>query len=382
MPTMTTLTKVTKEEAPMTGGGTLRIASIPAGHPYVRHLAAVDEPDRVVRLPDPVPAVADPVPGQWWPPVMLDRAWIGRHHHEFDLMHLHFGFESADPATLAGWCADLAGAGKPLVVTVHDLVNPHLTDQRRHVALLDVLIPRADRLITLTAGAAAEIHRRWGHRATVIPHPHIVALDWPMPEIRTRSTGEFVVGLSVKDLRANVDPLPVLAALARVLPRLPATTVQVDLHPELLSRDDRRAVALRAFLDGRKAADGWSVWTHPRLTDAQLWNHLHSLDLSVLPYAFGTHSGWLEACVDVGSAVLVPDIGHYAEQHGHPTYPRAADGAVDPAGFAAALHRIRRDPALATPPRPDRRAQRRRIADAHERIYRSALATARVTALC
>jgi len=356
----------------------LRVASIPAGHPYVRHLAAVDEPDRVVRLPDPVPAVADPVPGQWWPPVMLDRAWIELHHDEFDLMHLHFGFESADPAILAGWCADLAGAGKPLVVTVHDLVNPQLTDQRRHVALLDVLIPRADRLITLTAGAAAAIRRRWGRRATVIPHPHIVPLDWTVPRVPTRPTGDFVVGLSVKDLRANVDPLPVLDALAQALPQLPGTTVLVDLHPELLSRDDRRAVALRAFLDDRKAADGWSVWTHPRLSDAELWNHLHSLDLSVLPYAFGTHSGWLEACVDVGSAVLVPDIGHYAEQHGHPTFPRAADGAVDPAGFAAVLRRIRRDPALATPPKPDRCAQRRRIADAHERIYRSAVATARV----
>ncbi len=365
----------------MAAGATLRVASIPAGHPYVRHLAAVDGPDRVVRLPDPVPAVADPVPGQWWPPVMLDRAWIEQHRHEFDLMHLHFGFESADPITLAGWCADLAGAGKPLVVTVHDLANPHFVDQRRHVALLDVLIPRADGLITLTAGAAATIRQRWGRRATVIPHPHIVALDWTAPSPPPRPNDDFVVGLSVKDLRANVDPLPVLAALAKALPESPGTTVLVDLHPELLTRDDPSAAALRAFLDGRKAADGWSVWPHPRLTDAQLWTHLHSLDLSVLPYAFGTHSGWLEACVDVGTAVLVPDIGHYAEQHGHPTFPRAADGAVDPAGFAAVLRRIRRDPALATPPKPDRRAQRRHIADAHVRIYRSAVATAGVRSL-
>ena len=357
----------------MAGGAGVRVASIPAGHPYVRHLAPLDGSDRVVRLPDPVPAVADPMPGQWWPPVMLDRAWIERHHDDFDLVHLHFGFEAADPVTLAAWCADLARAGRPLVVTVHDLVNPHLSDQRPHLALLDVVIPRADRLITLTAGAAAVIHRRWGRRATVIPHPHIVALDWTAPRVPAGQDREFVVGISIKDLRANVDPLPVLRALAAALPGLPGTRVEIDGHPGILSRDDERAVGVRDFLDARQGDDRWSVWTHPRLTDDKLWEHLHSLDLSVLPYAFGTHSGWLEACVDVGSGVLVPDIGHYTEQHGHPAFPRAADGSVDPARFADVLGRVRREPALATPPRPDRRAQRRRIADTHERIYRSAL---------
>ena len=113
--------------------------------------------------------------------------------------------------------------------------------------------------------------------------------------------------------------------------------------------------------------------THPRFDDEELWAHLRSLDLCVLPYAFGTHSGWLEACVDVGTAVLVPDIGYYSEQHGHLAYSRAADGAVDPVQLAAVLNQLRREPALATPARPDRREQRRQIARAHQRIYREAL---------
>ena len=34
--------------------------------------------------------------------------------------------------------------------------------------------------------------------------------------------------------------------------------------------------------------------------DDELWDYLQSLDVSVLPYRFGTHSGWLEACHDLG----------------------------------------------------------------------------------
>ena len=34
----------------------------------------------------------------------------------------------------------------------------------------------------------------------------------------------------------------------------------------------------------------------------------------MLPYRFGTHSGWLEACYDLGTPVLAPDCGFYAEQ--------------------------------------------------------------------
>ena len=128
--------------------GPIRVASIPANHPYVRHLAPLDGEGRVVRLPDPAPDVPDPLPGQWWPPAMLDTGWVAAQHREFDLAHLHFGFDAATPAELTSWTAELARHGRPLIFTVHDLINPHFVDQTRHEAHLDVLIPAADELIT------------------------------------------------------------------------------------------------------------------------------------------------------------------------------------------------------------------------------------------
>jgi hypothetical protein len=53
---------------------------------------------------------------------------------------------------------------------------------------------------------------------------------------------------------------------------------------------------------------------HERRSDEQLWEHLRSIDLAVLPYAFGTHSGWVEACYDLGTTVLAPRTGYWVEQ--------------------------------------------------------------------
>ena len=362
---------------------TIRVASIPANHPYIRHIAPVDGSATggavVSRLPDPLPNVPNPLPGQWWPPVMLEREWVAAHHRDFDLAHLHFGFDAAAPDDLQRWLRELERRGRPLVMTVHDLLNPHFIDQHGHAAQLDVLIPAATEIITLTAGAAATIKNRWGRTAEVIPHPHVVPLDELPPLPRARPGDGMTIGLHAKSLRANVDPLPVLKALDAAVsgpianPDRPRLRVRVDLHPDVLNRSDTGAVALREWLQHRVNDNAWQVAVHPMFTDAELWAYLGSLDVCVLPYRFGTHSGWLEACVDLGTGVLVPDTGHYAEQHQHLSYPRSNGGSVDATTFAGVLGDVLRDPSRGVRERPDRAAQRRLIAAAHERVYRRAL---------
>ncbi|MBE7163634.1 MAG: glycosyltransferase family 1 protein, partial [Williamsia herbipolensis] len=114
----------------------IAVASIPSGHPYVRGLSFGD--DDVTRLPDPVPEGATS-PGQWWPPVMLDPRWIRSHVDDLDLVHVHFGVESFPLEHLRAVIATLRETGKPLVYTVHDLVNPQLTDQSAHDEQLGLL---------------------------------------------------------------------------------------------------------------------------------------------------------------------------------------------------------------------------------------------------
>ncbi|MFI6215217.1 glycosyltransferase [Nocardia brasiliensis] len=348
---------------------TLRVASVPASHVYVRHLSPLDGADGVVRLPDPRPADGRTVPGGWWPPVMLDPRWIRRNHRRFDVFHVHFGFDSVPTEMLADIVGELREHGKPLVYTAHDLRNPHQPDPRSHREQLDVLIPAADEIITLTPSAAAQIERHWGRTPHVLSHPHVVERELIEAP---RRTGPFVLGVHAKSLRANMDPLPILEVLAETIATLPDARLRIDLHDELFDPENHwyNPTAGAALVDfGRRP--GVSVRVHEYFTDDQLWQYLSSLTVSLLPYRFGTHSGWLEACYDLGTAVIAPSCGCYAEQR------RCAVFGFDETHFdAAALDRAVRAVYEGAAERADwtaRRDERAALAAAHRGIYEQAL---------
>ncbi|GHH36245.1 glycosyltransferase [Streptomyces candidus] len=356
-----------------TSGGTalfdtIRVASVPAGHVYVRHCSDPRQPDGVVRLRDPRPNGAPSTSQRWWPPVMLDPAWVNAHHEEFDVFHLHFGFDAQSPAQLGSLVGALRRHGKPLLYTVHDLRNPHQPDPAPHEAALDVLVPAADHLITLTPGAAAEIARRWQREATVLPHPHVVA-EPRLTRPRPHHDG-FRVGVHAKSLRPNMVLLPVVRVLAEAVADLPDAQLQVNIHHEV-GDPAAHAHAPEVMAELRTLADAGRLRLeeHDYFDDDELWDYLSSLDLSVLPYAFGTHSGWLEACHDLGTAVAAPSCGYYAQQRPCLSYGSTQRDGLDEASLRAAVleaHRAR--PAWRASP-AEREAERAAVAAAHRRIY-------------
>jgi hypothetical protein len=353
---------------------TICVASVPASHVYVRHLADPDpDPDDVVRLPDVPPADGRLVPGGWWPPAMLDPVWVRANASRFDVFHVHFGFDAIPLEQLAATIDALDARGIPLVYTVHDLRNPHQRCSHDHDARLALLVERAARLITLTPGAAAVLRERFGREADVLPHPHVV----PVARLGARRVTRdgFVVGIHAKSLRANMDILPVARTLAVALEEIPGARLRLDVHDEVFDRgswafDPRTGARLRALAARNPHVD---LVQHAYFDDDELWDYLASLDVSILPYRFGSHSGWLEACHDLGTTVLAPSCGFYAEQRACLTYHLDEDG-FDPATLveaAVAAH--------AAGPRPpaDRAArleERRMLSRAHARIYREALA--------
>ena len=350
----------------------LRIASVPEGHVYVRHLSAADGSDRVRRLPDPPPLDADATPGQWWPPAMLSAGWVRAHQAEFDIFHIHFGFDALEASDLAALVAELRRWDKPLVYTVHDLQNPHHTDTVAHDSHLNVLIPAAAALVTLTPGAAAVIEERWGRKATVIPHPHIV--DFDRMALPTPARGdEFVIGVHAKSVRASMDPQPVIQALVSALPELPHSRLQVNIHRDVFDEDGRRHdPVLAGYLRRADRLGRLDLRVHDCFTDDELWEYFEGLDVSVLPYRFGTHSGWLEACFDLGTTVLAPSCGFYAEQQRVLTFSmdqRGLDGdSLQQALRSAYVERPHWQASVA-----DRRRQRDGIAAGHRALYHRVL---------
>jgi glycosyltransferase involved in cell wall biosynthesis len=257
---------------------------------------------------------------------------------------------------------------------VHDLRNPHHEDRTLHDAQLDVLVPAADALVTLTAGAAREIRDRWGRRAHVVPHPHVV--DFPtMARLADRPrAGEVRIGLHVKSLRASMDPLRLLPALLRFVTTGPGTVLQVNGHRDVLEPGGARYCA-ELVLPLREAAAAGLVdlRVHDFMTDSELFAYLASLDVAVLPYRFGTHSGWLEACRDLGTTVVAPSCGYYADQGPVVTYVNQ-ERTFEPESLERALAEAVTRPALGRLTVEARRSQRAGIAAFHADLYGSLLA--------
>ncbi|MFJ3439110.1 glycosyltransferase family 1 protein [Streptomyces cyaneofuscatus] len=344
----------------------IRVASVPAGHVYVRHLSPPGG-DRVARLTDPRPCGAPSGSQQWWPPAMLDPGWVDAHADTFDVFHLHFGFDAQPPSALRALIETLRRHGKPLVYTVHDLANPHHHDESEHRAQLDVLVPAADRLITLTPGAAQEIAGRWGRTALVLPHPHVVE---PAGLVRPRpARNTFTVGVHAKSIRPNMDPLPVIRVLADALAELPDAVLRVDCHPEIDDPTSHwHAPGVLDELHEMDAKEQAKLSVHDYFDDDALWDYLIGLDVSVLPYRFGTHSGWLEACHDLGTTVLAPSCGFYAQQRPCLIYGHDRQG-LDAASLRAAVRTAYEERPVWRADPAHRRAERVRLAREHEALY-------------
>ncbi len=187
---------------------------------------------------------------------------------------------------------------------------------------------------------------------------------------RPRSDRSFRVGLHLKSLRANMDPMRVLPTLVDTVAGLDDAVLQVNCHRDILDADGaRRDEELARWLRQEADAGRLELAVHDYFSDQDLWAYLSSLDLSVLPYTFGTHSGWLEACRDLQTTVLAPSCGYYAEQG--PILGYTNDGeAFDAASLREAVVRAHTErPRLGTTVE-ERTEQRHLVAQAHEDIYR------------
>lgn len=365
-------------------GQPVRVASVPHNQVYIRHLEDFSSTSNspVFRLSDPAPdGSARSAESGWWPPAMLSAQWVDANHESFDLMHIHFGFDAIDPAQMGELIAQLRHHAKPLVYTVHDLINPHQPDPGAHRDLLDVLIPHADKLITLTAGAAREIKERWGADAQVLPHPHVVDFD-SMERIRAlretslqESTSKAApkIGVHLKGLRPNMDPR-ILDPLAAIVAQLPGAVLQVNIHAQVL---DPASTEYRGDLAQKLHAgvidEQWELHAHQYFSEQELFAYLASMDVNVLPYHFGTHSGWLEAALDVGTRVAAPDCGYYTDQDPSVAMFRLGEQGPNEESLKDAIQTLLAQPGLAGMDASGRQEQRRKLARAHQEIYATLL---------
>jgi hypothetical protein len=171
-----------------------------------------------------------------------------------------------------------------------------------------------------------------------------------------------------------MDPLAVLRILTQTLRGLPDSVLRVDVHHDVMDpQGANHDFQLVQFLQAGAAAGELSLCVHDYFSDEHLWSYLSGLDISVLPYRFGTHSGWLEACHDLGTTVIAPSCGFYAEQRPCLTYGHD-ENHLDAQSLAKAVTEAYAQRPVWRADFQDRLQERQALADAHRDLYLGLLA--------
>jgi hypothetical protein len=317
------------------------VATIPFADPYVD---AVLPPDAVHVGPS-----GDLSP---W----LDAAYLTEHATDIDVLHLHTGPAHVTSVAVQCWAETVRRLGIPLVVTVHRVRGPEdgCPGDDGTEAHLAAVLSTAEVVLTLTRGAADEIAERFGRTAIVVAHPSVAVPD---PELGAE---RGLVGLRLGRVSAAVpDPgALVRAALSGAVSGGGRLRVLVDGADEAWIPSAVRTLAARGDLE---------LVVHPSADRAAQLQQLH---VAVLPEPCGSHSRDLEICRDVGTRVVTPSCGWFADQWSDVvSYGNHEDGRLDPVSLTAAV-----GAALARPmPRPADREwrdeQRTAVRRVHADVY-------------
>lgn len=319
----------------MPGNPGMRVATIPFADPYVDAVL----PRGTVRVGPSA------VPSPW-----LDPAHVEAHAGEVDVLHLHVGLVPLRPSALETWAETVRRVGLPLVVTVHRLHDRSHHGDRSDAALAAVLA-HAEVVLTLTPGAADEIAERFGRTAIVVAHPTVAV---PVAELGAE---RGLVGLVMANPLPREPARLVRAALSGAVSGGGRLRVLVEPGADVVAVRDLAAEDELELLEVCRGGEGWAA-------------ELQQLHVAVLPERCGGHSRDLEVCRDVGTRVVAPGCGWFAEQWSDVvTYGAGEGGGVDAVSVAAAVAA-----ALTRPlPRPADRAWRDEqlaaVRNVHAQVY-------------
>ncbi|GAA1351799.1 glycosyltransferase [Falsarthrobacter nasiphocae] len=366
-----------------------RVVTIPESHPYIEAVLGSRHVEHVRHSVRPPAEPRSP----WAPSLALNGAWVEGNADRFDVAHVHFGFEGFELEEITAFIRALARVGKSLFVTVHDLENPQLPleEQGAYRAKLAALVRAADQVLTLTPGAAREIHERWGVRAVVVAHPpQFHTASAPLPDLVAQLLGPtggpaaerpsgtapasvvgqegraLRAGALVKDARPNLD-LTALASLARAVDDDAGWRLEILHHGRFRAGREAAAAELLAAVE---LLERVTAVERGRLEDGELIAWVASLDLLVLPYGHGTHSGLLELANDLGTRVLLTRAGHFGDQR--PGLNIVADLA-EPSEAAAALAEAREAGELAPCDAETLTSTLKAVRREHRELYRRAV---------
>lgn len=255
---------------------------------------------------------------------------------DIDILHLHQGLAAVVPlGNPAELMAALERHRIPMVLTLH---QPPPGGVCTDGAVLDVLVPAAGTVITLSPPSGGIVRTRWSVDPFVLPHPHVAALDRiATAQATPRAPGPWRIGLLPGGTPGGaVDLAQAVEAL------VPDHGVIVDLP-------DR---------DVRIGASTTVDW-------------VAQLDMLVLPPGRWGSAGWVELCRDLRTGCVVPADPQEVVLGAVASYPGAgADPEVVTRAIARGLSALPVTPLDVE----ERRIRAALVRDEHVALYRALLA--------
>jgi hypothetical protein len=180
----------------------------------------------------------------------------------------------------------------------------------------------------------------------------------------------MLVGTHLAGLNVPADPVTLVDALTRAVRGIEDARLVVHLHETVLDAGSSAydPVTVR-HVDRLVRAAGGALRVHRPFTDSQLWDHLFSLDVSVVPGLHGSHSIWPEACADLGTQALLPTGSHAAAQRPCLTYEDDGDVDAMADSLAKALWTAHEQGSVWRADPEQRWAERVRVAEALRSLY-------------
>jgi hypothetical protein len=310
----------------------MRVATIPFADPYVD----------AVLPPGAVRVGPGTLPSPW-----LSAEHLAAHADEVDVVHLHVGAGNGTVLARDSWAETVRRTGVPLVVTVHQLRDAAGSED--HLA---AVLANAEVVLTLTPGAADEIAERFGRTAIVVAHPSVatpvaglgaergsVGLVLGGPSA-AREDGGALVRAALSGAVSGGGRLCVLVEPGADVPAVRALAAEDEIE----------------LLEVCRGGDGWPA-------------ELQQLHVAVLPERCATHSRDLEICRDVGTRVVAPGGGWFADQWSEVVTYGDGDDGLDPVSLTAAVAAALTRPAPRPADRAWREEQRAAVQRVHAQVY-------------
>jgi hypothetical protein len=338
------------------------VATLPGRGLYARHLGHPEGVDAVHRTTVGLPG-SSPRGASFTP------LWLRANLDDVDVVHVQGLRPGQSPQEVAEAADLVRESGTPLVVTGYHLTDPVGGDPQFYAEQLDALVPRADAVVTLTDSAADEMRRRWTAQPVVLPHPHVVDFV-RMRQERPARQGPLRIGTHLATLQLPLDPVTLVDGLVRAVKAHDDAVLAVHVHQTVLDPGSSTyAPGAVRELDRLLRGSGGRLLVHRPFSDSQLWDHLFSIDVSVVPGLHGSHSIWPEACADLGTWAMLPAGTHAAGQQPCLTYETGGGVEALADSFGKALWTAAQAERVWRAEPEQRWAERVRVAEALRALY-------------